>query len=292
MEGGDAPAEDGDAPTLEQLSLWYGELKLVHKRLCDAYDEAQAENKRFKTATSNVVDELLCPITQQLPVDPVMAKDGRLYERVAINEWFEKNKWKQSTLPYRNAEIELVRSPITNREMELHLIDAAQNRITIQHLVQSGLVDDDRAEAVKEFFALEKAINEGDGDAMYEMGRRYRQDHWWKKGAKLHNPKCMAAYGRFLRLGRRSGSSLYDLGTRYLFEVATNVDLAAYTIGKAVLAGDYLLEDAETKTQLDEANYWLKKVVHGECEHKIMDEADMLDAQNKLKEIEEHESAQ
>ena len=87
--------EDGDAPTLEQLSLWYGELKLVHKRLRDAYDEAQAENKRFKTATSNVVDELLCPITQQLPVDPVMAKDGRLYERVAINEWFEKNKFKK-----------------------------------------------------------------------------------------------------------------------------------------------------------------------------------------------------
>mgnify|MGYP001400778824 CR=1 FL=1 len=283
--------EDGDAPTLEQLSLWYGELKLVHKRLHDEYDASQVENKRFKTATSNVVDELLCPITQQLPVDPVMAKDGRLYERVAINEWFEKNKWKK-WLPYpKNAEVELVRSPITNQEMELHLIDAAQNRITIQHLVQSGLVDDDKAEAVKEFFALEKAINKGDGDAMYEMGRRYGQDHWWKKGAKLHNPKCMAAYGRFLRLENRSGI-LSNLGTRYLCEAATNVDLAAYTIGKAVLAADYLLEDAEIKTKLDEAKYWLKKVVHGECEHKILGEADMLDAQKKLKEIEEHEREQ
>jgi len=292
MEGGDAPAEGGDAPTVEKLSVWYGELKLVHKRLHDAYNATQSENKRFKTATSNVVDELLCPITQQLPVDPVMAKDGRLYERVAINEWFEKNKWKKS-LPYRNADIELVRSPITNQEMELHLIDAAQIRITIQHLVQSGLVDDDQAAAVKEFFALEKAINEGDGDAMYEMGRRYRQNHWWKKGAKLHNPKCMAAYGRFLRLGHRSGwSSLADLGTRYLCEAATNVDLAAYTIGKAVLVADYLLEDDDTKAKLDEAKYWLKKVVHGECEHKIMDEADMLDAQKMFKEIEEHESAQ
>ena len=84
--------EDADAPTLEQLSLWYGELKLVHKRLHDAYDAAQTEIKRFKTSTSNVVDELLCPITQQLPADPVTADDGRLYERAAIEEWIEKQK--------------------------------------------------------------------------------------------------------------------------------------------------------------------------------------------------------
>ena len=64
----------------------------MHKRLHDAYDAAQTENKRFKTSTSNVVDELLCPITQQLPVDPVMARDGRLYERAAIEEWIEKQK--------------------------------------------------------------------------------------------------------------------------------------------------------------------------------------------------------
>ena len=90
MEGG--PAESGDAPTVEQLSLWYGELKLVHKRLHDAYDAAQTENKRCKTTTSNVVDELLCPITQQLPADPVTAEDGRLYERAAIEGWLRSRR--------------------------------------------------------------------------------------------------------------------------------------------------------------------------------------------------------
>ena len=34
----------------------------------------------------------------------------------------------------------------------------------------------------------------------------------------------------------------------------------------------------------EEAKYWLKKVVHGECEHKVMGKADMIDAQEKLKE--------
>ena len=41
--------------------------------------------------------------------------------------------------------------------MGLDLTDALQIRITIQHLVQSGLVDDDKAVAVKEELALEKA---------------------------------------------------------------------------------------------------------------------------------------
>ena len=57
---------------------------------------------------------------------------------------------------------------------ELHLTDAVQIRITIQHLVQSGLVDDDKAVAVKEQLALEKAANDGNGDALYEMGRRFQ----------------------------------------------------------------------------------------------------------------------
>ena len=135
----------------------------MHKRLHDAYDAAQTENKRCKTTTSNVVDELLCPITQQLPVDPVTAEDGRLYERAAIEEWIEKKK-----------EEKFVRSPSTNEDMELHLTDAVQIRITIQHLVQSGLVDDDKAAAVKEQLALEKAANEGDGNALYEMGRQFQ----------------------------------------------------------------------------------------------------------------------
>ena len=89
------------------------------------------------------------------------------------------------------------------------------------------------------------------------------------------------------------------------------MDLAAYTIGCAVLSRDILIDQRShkdnmryydfpteerikwfSKTNLDEAKYWLKKVVHGECEHEIMGETDMLDAQEKLKEIEEHESAQ
>ena len=191
----------------------------MHKRLHDEYDASQVENKRFKTTTSNVVDELLCPITQKLPADPVTAEDGRLYERAAIEEWFEK----QNVVQKKGKGEVSVRSPSTNKHMGLDLTDAVQIRITIQHLVQSGLVDDDKAAAVKEQLAVEKAANDGNGDALYEMGRQFQakvlrdtdeedgfwlyeqlsdgQNHWWVKGARLHNPKCMAAYGQFLYWG-------------------------------------------------------------------------------------------
>lgn len=43
-------------------------------------------------------EDFVCPITQQLMIDPVQASDGHTYEREAIRKWFEKN----STSPMRN----------------------------------------------------------------------------------------------------------------------------------------------------------------------------------------------
>ena len=36
------------------------------------------------------IEEYVCPITAELPVDPVNAEDGRFYERHAIEEWFSR----------------------------------------------------------------------------------------------------------------------------------------------------------------------------------------------------------
>ena len=160
-----------------------------------------------------------------------------------------------------------------------------------------------------------ESTDEEDGFWLYEQ-LSDGQNHWWVKGARLHNPKCMAAYGQFLYWGpvnRSKGCAVdEELGQFYLYQAAANVDLAAYTIGFAVLSRDILIDQRShkdnmryydfpteerikwfSKTNLDEAKYWLKKVVHGECEHKIMriDRADMLDAHFKLKEIEEHEKS-
>ena len=48
-------------------------------------------------------EEIVCPITQDIMLDPVSAADGHAYERKAIEEWFAKGN---KTSPNTNAELE------------------------------------------------------------------------------------------------------------------------------------------------------------------------------------------
>ena len=59
-----------------------------------------------KSAVDEAVAELLCPITHSLPVDPVTAEDGNIYERSAIEEWLKGQQ----------------RSPLTNVAMGAKLL--------------------------------------------------------------------------------------------------------------------------------------------------------------------------
>ena len=45
-----------------------------------------------KTDFTNVPDHMLCPITQHVMTDPVMAHDGQNYERYSIENWFATGK--------------------------------------------------------------------------------------------------------------------------------------------------------------------------------------------------------
>lgn len=287
----------------------------------DLHDAGQTELKRIKTKTLDVVvDELLCPITQQLPVDPVMAQDGRVYDREAIKEWIDtKKKLVKNKYSWQKEENFLVRSPSTNKKMGITLTEATQVRNTIEHLVKSGAVEDEKAEAVKEQLATEKAANEGDGEAIYKMGRQLydkaqdMQDdcdrdeapynQWFKRGAELHDPSCMAAYGSYLC---RDNDEV--LGLFYLGRAADKTDEAAYKI--ACLFLDRELEVDKTsheeqmrfydlpnesrmawfrKRNLAQAKYWLTKAFSGECENKTLTTSSLEDAKEKLQEIEEHE---
>jgi len=55
------------------------------------------------TQASKLENCLVCPITQELFVDPVFAEDGHTYERGAITRWFNTGN---------------TRSPVTNEELE------------------------------------------------------------------------------------------------------------------------------------------------------------------------------
>ena len=77
------------------------------KRPAEQKGDTAGNPKRRK---GDVELDLICPITHELPFDPVMAEDGRVYERNAIQEYFD------------GKEAALVKSPMTNQMISKTLI--------------------------------------------------------------------------------------------------------------------------------------------------------------------------
>ena len=87
------------------------------------------KRKAFSLAES-IHDELICPITYEMPAEPVYAEDGRLYERSAIEQWFAADNRS---------------SPMTKLPMGTRLVDAVQVRNVIERIVESGELPEERA---------------------------------------------------------------------------------------------------------------------------------------------------
>ena len=93
------------------------DLAQKHRSVCKAVDDGAAE--------------LLCPITQELPIAPVMAEDGHTYERSAIEKWLREKKT----------------SPHTNEAMGERLIPALQVKNAIATMVKSGALKGEKVDA-------------------------------------------------------------------------------------------------------------------------------------------------
>ena len=109
------------------------------KRSSSAASAETNEAKRLRSTIDSMADEWICPITQELPVDPVMAEDGRFYERSAIEQWF--NNYPKTVPGAR------VNSPVTNMPMGTVLTAGPQVRNTIKIMVGSGVISGAKADA-------------------------------------------------------------------------------------------------------------------------------------------------
>ena len=126
-----------------------------------ADDETAQELRRTKSAVNEAMNEFLCPITFSLPVDPVTAEDGNVYERSAIEEWLKQQH----------------KSPVTNLAMSTRLLPALQVKNMIRTMVTSGALTGDKVDAWKLKLKEEEEVAEwlrkaeaGDGVAMYDLG--------------------------------------------------------------------------------------------------------------------------
>eukprot|EP00964_Phaeocystis_antarctica_P036833 scaffold21018_cov65-Phaeocystis_antarctica.AAC.1 len=176
-----------------------------------APEETQAETqacKRYRQAIDEVAEEYVCPITAELPIDPVTAEDGRCYERCAIEEWFDRQPQPR------------VKSPMTNAPMGKRLLPAVQVRNSLKRLVESGAISGSKADAWKkamaeevEVAALREKAEGGDAVAMRDLGNLYRNGKyglkqdltqafmWFKRAADLNDARALTECGAAYLIG-------------------------------------------------------------------------------------------
>ena len=241
-----------------------------------------------KVLATTIATEFLCPVTHELPIAPVMAKDGVVYERAAIERWFETKEGDPT-------------SPSTGAVIGTELIPAPQIRNTIEALVKSGAIDGEVATAWKRKLADETKVKEcrakagaGDGEAMYLLGAWYQFGNhglakddvqaraWYERSAAARYPKGMAMFADYLLKGW-DGPQDNIFGIMNATEAAgLGSDVAACNLGEAFFKGEYGLPKDPAR-----ARFWLKKVVDGECEYKHLNKEWMAKCRVWLRELDD-----
>jgi len=243
-----------------------------------------SEAKRQK---QSVESDLICPITHELPFDPVHAEDGSLYERQAIEEYFATTTKSEGK----------VRSPVKGVMIGTSIFAAPHIKNTIESLISNDMITGDvankwkeRAKEKKYAEDLLKDAENGDKIAMFNLGTRYytgekgfKKDRkeaykWFKKanaagcveGTVMEGKCLLEGHGvekdevtgmLYLGMAERDGSDFaaFAIGF-YLFnkKQCPNKKMMACKMLEKVLSGNYThkhLSDAgkeEAKTLLDQ----------------------------------------
>ncbi len=191
--------------------------------------EVTQSRKRKLQDSEDMLAEYLCPITQELPVDPVVAEDGQCYERSAIEAWFDKS----FSVPHGS------KSPVTNKTMGKQLVPARQTRNAIEQLVSKGIIVGEAATAWKEKRAEIEGLDcmwretlgrahKGDASSMCNVGLNYRDGangfkkdqskavEWIQMSAAKENATAISNMGVFYF----NGSGVKQDRGRGMFEMA------------------------------------------------------------------------
>mmetsp|Transcript_19827 Transcript_19827/g.33014 ORF Transcript_19827/g.33014 Transcript_19827/m.33014 type:complete len:292 (+) Transcript_19827:142-1017(+) len=158
--------------------------------------DTAATSKRFRGIIDESIDEFLCPITQAVPLDPVLAEDGKVYDRKAIELWLKQQQ----------------RSPATNLPMGTKLVAATQVKNMIERIVKSdALADEEKVRAWKERIREEDEVaklreeaENGDGRAAFRLGLLYKEG---TKGLDVDAAKAAAFYLKAAHAGHVDGAA-------------------------------------------------------------------------------------
>jgi TPR repeat protein len=236
------------------------------KRTADAAELASPREEQ--TQQNQIAEEFICPISHELPIKPVIAEDGRIYEEKDIRQWFGTKRE--------------AKSPSTGAVIGTKLIPAPQIRNTIENLVKSGAIVGELAEAWKEACTKkledEKEVKEtramaegGDGEAMYQLGNWYGcgrkglvKDYaqaraWLERSAAARDPQGMEMFSSYL-LNGIGGPQDNIFGIMNLTQAAElGSKMGAYSLVDAFRQGLHGLPKDPAR-----ARYWLNRAEDAE----------------------------
>ena len=282
MQEGEAYAKE----LREEADAIHARVQEAATMLKEGYKENAELANQMRESIKGVAAEYVCPLTLGLLVDPVVAKDGQIYERSHILAWLSRN----------------ATSPVTREPMGTELTPVPRIRNSIEKLVSSGAIEGEIAEAWQKASAEKTLVKEtcarvegGDGEAMWQLGAWYQggmnglaRDEaqaraWFERSAAARDPKGLAAFGSCLLLGI-GGPQDNALGFVNVTEAAhLGSDVGAFLLGVAFFGGLYGLP----KDDPVRAQYWLKKVVDGEYEYKHLSDKPIAEAANWLRELDQ-----
>lgn len=256
------------------------------KPKAESKPEDEPPTKRRK---KDPADDLICPINLNLPIDPVMAEDGRVYERSPIEQYIKSEQSKGVQL----------KSPITKEPMGSRVFPAIQTKNTIETLVENGVITGPAANDWKQRIKqknkmddlLEKA-GQGDLEAMEDAACNYDQGNngfpednkqaykWYEKAFQAGSVLGMTKIGELLVLGigveKNTSKGLVYLG----MAEGRGSDFAAAKLGMWMADGNHGLPGDKA-----EGRRLLEKALSGQCWYECMGEEAKDEAQAKLVEI-------
>ena len=235
----------------------------------DSPDAAAVARESIAQAFADITDSYICPISLSLPIEPVKAMDGKVYEKEAILKHFGSSTGAR------------VKSPMTNEDMDKTLKPAPEYVALFERMIPEGHWNCERAKEWLEKWNKikddEKKVKElkiraeaGNAQSMFDLGNAYDKGkyrvakdpvmayEWYQKAADLSYPTACVNIGLAHINGSNGVPMNSTLAASYLLAGAMmGSEAGCFEVGELYYHGRSGYPEDEEKAKM-----WFTKMEH------------------------------